>query len=275
MRYRNETRWYIGNALTSVWILLHLALSAEAETINVVKVKLDCKAPDAIELFYNNDESYRVGLTRTGDAWIGYTPGGKVWINPNGTLGSALLHGLRTDAQLSVKDYHDNDLVAKFELHCTEHATHDVKIEINGSLAGSYVRTMPRNRGNERSRPSEIRGRLETTKTIPDLRFAPYYLDSRRSKPNPSDEYETLRLNLQLLPNRLDTCDLLVNDWKVIKEALKGLPPERIIELSAAQRNAGNGCQPPQLSPQELDFQKKTMPAEFKSMTITLVAPAK
>jgi hypothetical protein len=244
-----------------------VAATAHAQFTRTVDVQFTgaCKVlPETIGVVLDGDEGGQFNVDSQKDGhWVGDLPANKIAIPASGTLGSARVHGWRTDCQKSIERSYKGKRVAAFTFKCDAHETKEVDVATDPEVNFSYVRTMPLNPTINKSCNCEEVGVGSGKQPIPDLRFSSKSISIRpgRTRADPRTPFEELRLQLLATKPRPKDCGLLVNDPEVITAANNGpIEVDGIVKILSSQRNAAQGCQAPTLSTRAIVIDERTFP---------------
>lgn len=273
----DETRRSVRILLASAVIAFCYLIPARATT-PLVKVTIDCARRDDMVLLLKVDSEYKsvnlnsVPPPNSAAKAAPMTLWGMVvgsWIDPNGTLGSGLLHGHRADWQPSHRD--EETGAASFNFVCgRSDFIRDVVVETDGEIEGWYERRLPKGL----SPAGEFRDRFPGYVKLADVRFAPYLFDSTRQEAKPDDPYESVRL--QFFPHEPVEHGLLLNDPDVFRAAGKNwLEREWAIQCRIKQIAKRRKAQPPGLSENATEKDWKLLPKEFRRIRLDILEAGK
>jgi hypothetical protein len=249
-------------------IALTFTAAAHAQFAKIVDVQFtgQCNAiPDTIGIVLDGQEAYQFDVYRKDDGhWIGDVPATVGMIEASNTIGSARVHGWRTDCQRSRRGTRNRDRVASFTFKCDPYDAMNADISTAPAVNFSYVRLLPANPTIDDSCDCVEVGASRGKQKIPDLRFASRSIGTvlgRRMKADPGTPFEELRLQLLATRPSPKACGMLVNDPEVIAAASRGpIKVQRIVKLLSSQRNANKGCQAPTLSTPAIVIDEQTFP---------------
>ncbi|HXA19196.1 MAG TPA: hypothetical protein VN380_19560 [Thermoanaerobaculia bacterium] len=264
--------WLRGSAFL---IVMTFAAAAHAQFASIVDVQFtgQCNAiPDTIGIVLRGEEAYQFDAYRKEDGhWIGDIPVTLGMIEASNTIGSARVHGWRTDCQRSRRGMRNSARVVSFTFKCDPYKAMNADISTAPAINFSYVRLLSSNPTNDGSCDCLEGGASRGKQKIQDLRF------SRRSistglgpmKADPGTPFEELRLQLFAAKPSPKACGMLVNDPEVIAAARKGpINVQGIVKLLSSQRNASKACQAPTLSTPAIAIDERTFPKGELELTL-------
>jgi len=248
-------------------IALTFTTAAHAQFAKIVDVQFtgQCNAiPDTIGIVLDGQEAYQFDAYRKDDGhWIGDVPAAVGMIEASNTIGSARVHGWRTDCQRSRRGTRNSDRVASFTFKCDPYGAMNADISTAPPINFSYVRLLSSNPTNDDSCDCLEVGASRGKQKIQDLRFSSRSIRTGlgRMKADAGTPFEELRLQLLAAKPSPKACGMLVNDPEVIAAASRGpINVQGIVKLLSLQRNANKGCQAPTLSTPAIVIDERTFP---------------